>query len=98
MRPSLNRSIQVFTGFFTPGVVVIFVMGMFWSKASSAGALSAAIGSALFSLALKFLWPELPFMDRVGLVFLLCFALCDETLAAFVKIIFKKRINEEMSA
>jgi SSS family solute:Na+ symporter len=25
---------------------------------------------------LKFSWPELPFMDRVGLVFLLCLALC----------------------
>ncbi|NQZ83195.1 MAG: sodium transporter, partial [Colwellia sp.] len=32
--------------------------------------------SAVFSLALKFAWPELPFMDRVGLVFLLCLALC----------------------
>jgi len=68
--------IQEFTGFFTPGIVVIFVMGMFWSKTSSAGALSAAIGSAVFSLILKFAWPALPFMDRVGLVFLLCLALC----------------------
>lgn len=68
--------IQEFTGFFTPGIVVIFVMGMFWSKTSSAGALSAALGSAVFSLALKIVWPELPFMDRVGLVFLLCLALC----------------------
>lgn len=68
--------IQEFTGFFTPGIVVIFVMGMFWSRTNSAGALSAAIGSAVFSLTLKFVWPELPFMDRVGLVFLLCLALC----------------------
>ena len=30
----------------------------------------------MFSFALKFAWPELPFMDRVGLVFLLCLALC----------------------
>lgn len=68
--------IQEFTGFFTPGIVVIFVMGMFWSKTSSAGALASAFGSAAFSLLLKFYWPELPFMDRVGLVFLLCLALC----------------------
>jgi len=27
-------------------------------------------------LILKFAWPALPFMDRVGLVFLLCLALC----------------------
>ena len=68
--------IQEFTGFFTPGIVVIFVMGMFWKRASSMGALSAALGSAVFSLVLKFAWPELPFMDRVGLVFLLCLGLC----------------------
>lgn len=68
--------IQEFTGFFTPGIVVIFVMGMFWSKATSAGALAAALGSAAFSLLLKVYWPELPFMDRVGVVFLLCLALC----------------------
>ena len=68
--------IQEFTGFFTPGIVVIFVMGMFWSKASSAGALAAAIGSAVFSILLKVYWIALPFMDRVGLVFLLCLALC----------------------
>ncbi len=68
--------IQEFTGFFTPGIVVIFVAGMFWKKASSAGALAAALGSAVFSLVFKFAWPELPFMDRVGLVFLVCLALC----------------------
>lgn len=68
--------IQEFTGFFTPGIVVIFVMGMFWKRATSLGALFAALGSAVFSLILKFSWPELPFMDRVGLVFLLCLALC----------------------
>lgn len=82
--------IQEFTGFFTPGIVVIFVMGMFWSKASSAGALSAAIGSAVFSLALKMYWPELPFMDRVGLVFLLCLILC-----VVVSLIGKGQDNNE---
>lgn len=68
--------IQEFTGFFTPGIVVIFGMGMFWKRATSMGALSAALGSAVFSLMLKFALPELPFMDRVGLVFLLCLGLC----------------------
>ncbi|MCA0900824.1 sodium/sugar symporter [Microbulbifer agarilyticus] len=68
--------IQEFTGFFTPGIVVIFMMGMFWSRANSAGAITAAIGSAALSVALKVLWPELPFMDRVGIVFLMCLALC----------------------
>ena len=29
----------------------------------------------MLSFAFKILWPSLPFMDRVGLVFLLCFAI-----------------------
>jgi len=67
--------IQEFTGFFTPGIVVIFLLGMFWKKTTAMGALAAAIGSALLSFAFKMLWPELPFIDRVGLVFLLCTAI-----------------------
>ena len=68
--------IQEFTGFFTPGIVVIFVMGMFYKGTTANGALAAAFGSALFSLSLKFAIPSLPFMDRVGLVFVLCLLLC----------------------
>ena len=64
--------IQEFTGFFTPGIVVIFLLGMFWKKTTSSAALAAALGSALLSLGLKLGWPELAFIDRVGLVFLLC--------------------------
>ncbi|MDC1479819.1 sodium/sugar symporter [Pseudomonadales bacterium] len=67
--------IQEFTGFFTPGIVVIFLLGMFWKKTTSSGALAAAIGSAVLSFAFKIFWPELPFIDRVGLVFLLCVAI-----------------------
>lgn len=67
--------IQEFTGFFTPGIVVIFLLGMFWRRTTATAALLAAISSAVFSLALKLLWPELPFIDRVGLVFLACVAI-----------------------
>jgi SSS family solute:Na+ symporter len=64
--------IQEFTGFFTPGIVVIFLFGFFWKKASANSALAAAIGSVVFSaLFYKFL-PEFPFIDRVGVVFVLC--------------------------
>ena len=48
---------------------------MFWKKATSTGALAAAIGSAILSFAFKMLWPDLPFIDRVGLVFILCTAI-----------------------
>jgi SSS family solute:Na+ symporter len=67
--------IQEFTGFFTPGICVIFLLGMFWERCTATGALVAAIASAGLSLALWKLWPSLPFMDRVGLVFLACLAI-----------------------
>ena len=67
--------IQEFTGFFTPGIVALFALGMFWKKTTANGGLVAAIGSAVFSLSFKLLLPELPFMDRVGIVFLLCVGL-----------------------
>jgi SSS family solute:Na+ symporter len=55
--------------------VVIFILGFFWKKATAHSALVAAVASALLSLGFKLLWPDLPFMDRVGLVFLLCLAI-----------------------
>ncbi len=67
--------IQEFTGFFTPGIVAIFLMAIFWKKATASGALAAAIGSAAFSVGAKLWWPSLPFIDRVGLAFVLCVAL-----------------------
>jgi SSS family solute:Na+ symporter len=67
--------IQEYTGFFTPGIVAIFALGLFWSRATELGALAAVIGSFGLSLAFKIWLPEMPFMDRVGVVFLLCMAL-----------------------
>jgi solute:Na+ symporter, SSS family len=64
--------IQEFTGFLTPGIVVIFLFGFFWKKATSSSALSAAIASVVFSWLLKVLVPDVPFMDRVSLVFFMC--------------------------
>jgi SSS family solute:Na+ symporter len=67
--------IQEFTGFFTPGICVIFLLGMFWQRTTATGALVAAVASAVLSFVFKLFWPSLPFMDRVGIVFLLCFAI-----------------------
>lgn len=52
--------------------MVIFLLAMLWEKATVNVAIAVAISSAVISLALKLLWPTLPFIDRVGLVFLLC--------------------------
>ncbi|MFN3536635.1 MAG: sodium:solute symporter family transporter, partial [Brevundimonas sp.] len=71
--------IQDFTGFFTPAIVVIFILGMFWRRASEAGALAAAIGGVLLSGVMWWLNNEgllvMPFMNRVGIVFLIVLAL-----------------------
>lgn len=64
--------IQEFTGFISPGALAIFLAGFFYKKATSNGALAAAIGTFVFSLAFKLFLPELPFLDRMGIVFLLC--------------------------
>ena len=74
-RPLLGGSdqafqfIQEFSGFFTPGITVIFLLGLFWKKASEAGAIGAAVVSVLLSYVLKIYWPEIPFMDRMSIVF-----------------------------
>ncbi|WP_294358173.1 sodium/sugar symporter [uncultured Sphingomonas sp.] len=67
--------IQEFTGFFTPGITVIFLLGLFWKRANEAGAITAAIASVLLSWGMKVWTPGLPFMDRMGVVFLAALAL-----------------------
>lgn len=69
---SAFQYIQEFTGFFTPGITAIFLLAIFWKRTTANGALAAAIGSAVFSLGTKIYWPALPFIDRVGLAFILC--------------------------
>jgi SSS family solute:Na+ symporter len=74
-RPLLGKFNQAFQfireymGFFTPGIVVIFLLGLFWKRATENGALAAAVGSFVLSLALKLMWPSLPFMVRIEYVF-----------------------------
>jgi solute:Na+ symporter, SSS family len=80
-RPLLGRSeqafqyIQEYTGFFTPGITVIFLLGLFWKRATEAGAIAAAVGSFALSLTMKSLTPDFPFMNRMLVVFLATLAL-----------------------
>jgi solute:Na+ symporter, SSS family len=75
--------IQEYNGFFTPGITVIFLLGMFWPHATQRGALTAAVGSPLVSLAFWLYLPSVPFLDRMACVALVCAAaavavsLCD---------------------
>ncbi len=87
--------IQEYTGFVSPGIFAMFILGFFWKKTTSNAALFATIGGFLFSVLLKFLPGlvdlsalasmgfskanasgvfEIPFLDRMGIVFALCIA------------------------
>ncbi|MET0635677.1 MAG: sodium/sugar symporter [Chitinophagaceae bacterium] len=85
--------IQEYTGFVSPGIFAMFILGFFWKKTTSNAALFATVGGFVMSLILKvlpiyadlsFLAPygfskandkgvyEIPFLDRMGFVFLFC--------------------------
>ena len=70
--------IQEYVGFISPGVLSIFLLGFFWKRTTSAAALTSAILTIPLSTALKFLpgwtngaFPDIPFMNRMGLVFVI---------------------------
>ncbi len=63
--------IQEYTGYVSPGVFAIFVFGVFWRKTTPQAALVAAILTIPLSGALAFFFPNLPFIDRMGIVFLI---------------------------
>jgi len=85
--------IQEYTGFVSPGIFAMFILGFFWRKTTSNAALFATIGGFILSIFFKFL-PlianlsflspygfskmgdkgvyEIPFLDRMGMVFGIC--------------------------
>ncbi|MFC2084112.1 sodium/sugar symporter [Bacteroidota bacterium] len=67
--------IQEFTGFVSPGIFVIFIFGLFWKKATAQSALWAAVLTIPLSAAFKYFAPEMPFLNRMGLVFIILSAL-----------------------
>ncbi len=67
--------IQEYTGFISPGVVAIFLFGLFWKRTSADAALIVVILAIPLSAGLKFFFPEMPFLDRMGLCFLILSAL-----------------------
>jgi SSS family solute:Na+ symporter len=75
--------IQEFSGFVTPGITVIFLLGLFWPRATEAGALTGAVASVALSFLFWFpaKWGGIealnavPFINRMGIVFLASLAL-----------------------
>jgi SSS family solute:Na+ symporter len=85
--------IQEYTGFVSPGIFAMFLLGFFWRRTTSNAALFATIGGFVFSVIFKLIPPfvdlsfmsslgfskanaqgvyEIPFLDRMGFVFILC--------------------------
>lgn len=69
--------IQEYIGFIAPGVLAIFLMGLFWKKTTSNAALTGALLTIPISTVLKFLpvmtngaFPDYPFIDRMSITFM----------------------------
>ena len=67
--------IQDFTGLISPGVMAIFMLGMFWRPASATAALVAALCTIPLGLAFNEFMPDIPFLHRMGYVFLILCAI-----------------------
>jgi SSS family solute:Na+ symporter len=63
-------------GLFTPGIATMFLMGVFWKRTTSQGALAAGLLTIPLSLALEYALPEMPFFNRTGIVFWSCMVVC----------------------
>lgn len=63
--------IQEYTGFIYPGIFLIFFMGMFWCHATSDAALWTAVLTLPVAFAMKFFIPDMPFIVRIGYVFII---------------------------
>jgi len=68
--------IQEYVGFFSPGVLAIFLLGMFWKKTTASAGLAGALLTVPIAAVLKFLpvwtngaFPDYPFLDRMTISF-----------------------------
>jgi len=66
--------IQEYTGFISPGVLVIFLLGLFWKRTTSSAALWTVLLTIPFSILFKLTLPDLAFLDRMMLTFLILMA------------------------
>ena len=57
--------IQEYTGLVSPGILAVFLMGLFWKKATNKGAVWGVLSSIPIALIFKLLPFEMPFMDQM---------------------------------
>mgnify|MGYP001774889464 CR=1 FL=1 len=67
--------IQEYTGLVSPGILAVFMLGLFWKKTSSKGAIVGVLASIPIALLLKFLPIEMPFLDQMMYTFILTCAI-----------------------
>ncbi len=83
--------IQEFTGLIYPGVAVVFAMGLFWKRANTTAAVSVALLTFPLGFGAKFLFPNMPFLVRMGYIFVVMVAV------ASLFIFFDNRNDEDDS-
>ena len=57
------------------GILAVFMLGLFWKKTSSKGAIAGVLASIPIALLLKFLPIEMPFLDQMMYTFILTCAI-----------------------
>ncbi len=57
--------IQEYTGIVSPGILAVFMLGLFWKKTTNKGAIIGALTSIPIAVAFKF--TDMPFMNQMGL-------------------------------
>ena len=72
--PQAFQYIQEYTGLVSPGILAIFILGLFWKKTSSYAAIWGAILALPVALVFK-IFTELPWMDQMGYTFLVVAAI-----------------------
>lgn len=63
--PQMFQYIQEYTGLVSPGILAVFLMGLFWKKTTNKAAIIGAICSIIVAWLLKASIVDLPFMDQM---------------------------------
>jgi SSS family solute:Na+ symporter len=63
--PQMFQYIQEYTGVVSPGILAVFLMGVFWKKTNVKGAIIGVLASIPVAFTLKFLPIEMPFLDQM---------------------------------
>ena len=69
--PQVFQYIQEYTGLVSPGILAVAMLGLFWKKVTTRGAIWGAILSIPIALILKLPMMELPFMDQMMYTFMI---------------------------